>query len=81
MPSSFIRETSQEELRSNFYFALCKLLNNQKSFDRLMFFRNGITWFLFEMMGPAQRIDIVKYDIDPYIYRLLKEYDIFMQHW
>ena len=47
-----------------------------------MFFRNGITWFLFEMMGPAQRIvDIVKYDIDTYIYRLLKEYYIFMQHW
>ena len=41
MPSSFT-ETSQEELRGNF-IALYKPLKNQKSFDRLMLFRNGIT--------------------------------------
>ena len=63
------------------FIALCKLLNNQKSFDRLMFFRNGITWFLFEMMGPTQRIDIVKYDIDTYTAYWKNIIDIFMQHW
>ena len=46
-----------------------------------MFFRNGITWFLFEMMGPTQRIDIVKYDIDTYTAYWKNIIDIFMQHW
>ena len=45
---------SQKHLRKNLeaiFIALYKpSLNDQKSFDRLMLFRNGITWFLFEMM-------------------------------
>ena len=45
LPSS---KTSQEELRSNF---CCIILNDKRSFDRLMLFKNGITWFLFDLMN------------------------------
>ena len=45
---------SQKHLRKNLEAMLIALyqpsLNGQISFNRLMLFRNGITWFLFEMI-------------------------------
>ena len=41
MPS-FFTETSQQELRGNFIALYQPSLKAQKSFDRLMLFRNGI---------------------------------------
>ena len=59
---------SQKHLGKNLgpnFIALCKPSpNDQKSFDRLMLFRNGITCFLFwDDVFMSQRINIVKYDI------------------
>ena len=57
--------SSQKHLRKNLeaiFIALYKpSLNYQKSFDRLMLFRNGKTWFLFwDDVFMSHRIDIVK---------------------
>ena len=61
-------DPSQKHLRKNLeaiFIAFYKpSVNNRKSFDRLMLFRNGITWVLFwDDAFMSQRIDIVKYDI------------------
>ena len=59
---------SKKHLRKNFqviFIALYKpSLNDQKSFDRLILFRNGVTWFLFwDDVFMSQRINIIKYDM------------------